>query len=406
MLRRRLAQIGLTLSFVGTVCMTVSASTRTVGKPNTSCSNAQYKSITAAVNAAAPGDLIAICPAVYPEQLIITMPLTLRGVSTDVKGNDVKRVLLQPTLRNVRGLTVEAVITVMNTSGVTIENLAIDASKNSASGCTPSLAAVHYFNASGLVANSALFGAQMATPQNCSGVFPDNGFGVLVDSTGSGPFQVSVENNSIHDFTQGGVQATSPGVTVQIEGNRISGVGPSIPDQFGVFIANGAVGRINRNIVTEGPCGKLLQTDCLLRRSEGIVLSGVGDGTVVDHNVISDTQSGIEIMSGNHAQITNNLISNIDLFDGIDIGLITNSLIDGNTIFNATPIANQSCGIYEISGAGIVGNTISHTTVNDAYCGVTYVTADQVAPGNYYNTLYTTLNGDLFSNGFPPPLEP
>ncbi len=105
--------------------------------PNTSCPNAQYKSITAAVNAAAPGDVIAICPAVYPEKLIITMPLTLRGVSTDVKGNDVKRVLLQPTLRKVRGLPVEAVITVMNTGGVTIENLAIDASKNSANGCTP-----------------------------------------------------------------------------------------------------------------------------------------------------------------------------------------------------------------------------------------------------------------------------
>jgi nitrous oxidase accessory protein NosD len=358
------------------------------------------------VNAATPGDVIAICPALYPEQLIITIPLTLRGVSTDVKGNEVKRVLLQPTLRNVRGLPVQAVITVMNTVGVTIENLAIDASKNSASGCNPSLAAVHYFNASGSVVNNSLFGAQLATPQDCYGVFPDNGFGVLVDSTASGPFQVSVENNSIHDFNQGGVQATNAGVTVQVEGNRISGVGPSIPDQFGVFIANGAVGLISRNLITEGPCGKLSQTDCLLARSEGITLSAVGDGTVVDHNIISDTQSGIEIMSGNHARITNNLISNIDLFDGIDIGLITNSLIDGNTIFNVTPIANQSCGIYEISGAGIVGNTISNTTVNDAYCGVTYVTADQLGPGNYYNTLYTTLNGDLFPNGFPPPLEP
>lgn len=404
MLRNRPTQIGLVLSFVGTVCMTVSGSTRTVGKPNTSCPNAQYKSIAAAVNAAAPGDVIAICPAVYPEQLIITIPLTLRGVSTDVNGNDVKRVLLQPTLRNVHGLAVEAVITVMNTGGVTIENLAIDASKNSASGCNPTLADIHYFNASGVVANSAIFGAELA-PQNCGEIFPDNGFGVLVDSSRSGPFRVSVEHNSIHDFTQGGVQATNTGVLVEVEGNRISGVGPSIPDQFGVSISNGAVGQINGNFITLGSCRKLSYTACLLARSIGITLSAIVDGSVVDHNVISDAQSGIEI-SGNNVRVTNNLISNIDLFDGIDLGLVSNSLIDGNTIFNVTPLTNQSCGIYEISGAGIVGNTISNTTVNDAYCGVLYITVDQVGPGNYYNTLYTTLNGDLLQSGLPPPSEP
>jgi hypothetical protein len=404
MLRSRFTQIGLALSFVGTVCMTVSGSTRTVGKPNTSCPNAQYKSIAAAVNAAAPGDVIAICPAVYPEQLIITMPLTLRGVSTDVKGNDVKRVLLQPTFRNVHGLAVEAAITVMNTGGVTIENLAIDASKNSATGCNPTLADIHYFNASGVVANSALFGAELA-PQNCGEIFPDNGFGVLVDSSRPGPFRVAIEHNSIHDFTQGGVQATNTGVLVEVEGNRISGVGPSIPDQFGVSISNGAVGQIKGNFITLGSCRKLSYTACLLAGSVGITLSAIVDGSVVDHNVISDAQSGIEI-SGNNVRVTNNLISNIDLFDGIDLGLLSNSLIDSNTIFNVTPLTNQSCGIYEISGAGIVGNTISNTTVNDAYCGVLYITVDQVGPGNYYNTLYTTLNGDLLQSGLPPPSEP
>jgi len=404
MLRKLLTPVGLTLLFSGIVCVTVSASTLTVGKPNTSCPNAQYTSITAAMNAAAPGDVIAICPATYPEQLIITIPLTLQGVSTDVNGNDVNRVLLQPVLQDVGGLPVEAVITVMNTGGVTIENLAIDASKNSASGCNPSLADIHYFNASGVVANNALFGAELA-PQNCGEIFPDNGFGVLVDSSRPGPFRVSVEHNSIRDFTQGGVQATNTGVLVEVEGNRISGVGPSIPDQFGVSISNGAAGRVNGNFITLGSCRKMSYTACLRAGSVGITLDDIVDGSVVDHNVISDAQSGIEI-SGNNVRVTNNLISNIDLFDGIDLGLVSNSLIDGNTIFNVTPLTNESCGIYEISGAGIVGNTISNTTVNDAYCGVLYITVDQVGPGNYYNTLYTTLNGDLLQSGFPPSSEP
>jgi hypothetical protein len=195
------------------------------------------------------------------------------------------------------------------------------------------------------------------------------------------------------------------GVLVEVEGNHISGVGPRLPHQFGVAVSNGAAGQIKGNFVTLGSCRKLSYTACLLAGSVGITLSAIVDGSVVDHNVISDAQSGIEI-SGNNIQVTNNLISNIDLFDGIDLGLVSDSLIDGNTIFNVTPLTNESCGIYEISGAGIVGNTISNTTVNDAYCGVLYITVDQVGRGNYYNTLYTTLNGDLLQSGFPPPSEP
>ncbi|HXW91084.1 MAG TPA: hypothetical protein VEK33_11105, partial [Terriglobales bacterium] len=166
MLRKLLTHIGLAVLFIGTVCATSSAGTRIVGKPNTSCPNAQYTTITAAVNVAAAGDVIEICPALYAEQLIITKPLTLRGISVDdtelTPPVTVKRVLVQPSpLQDLEGLPVEAVITVMNTSGVTIENLAIDASNNSVSGCTPQLADVHFFNASGSVANSALSGAQL-----------------------------------------------------------------------------------------------------------------------------------------------------------------------------------------------------------------------------------------------------
>jgi nitrous oxidase accessory protein NosD len=398
--------IGLTLVFLGTVCVTGSAWTRTVGKET--CPKAQYATITAAVNAAAPGDIIDICPDLYTEQLIITKPLTLRGVSVDVNGNNVKRVLLQPVLQDVDGLPVEAVITVMNTWGVTIENLAIDASKNSVHGCTPQLADIHFYNASGRVANNALFGAQLANPQSCVALFPGNGFGVLVDSNKPGPFHVSVEHNSIHDFRKDGVQAVNAGVTVEVEGNSISGIGPSIPLQFGVFIVNGAVGLVKGNVITEGLCGTLSPTDCGNARSEGVTLRKVGNGTVVNNNVINNAQSGIFMNGGNKARITDNLISKIEIFDGIDIQFFTNSLIDDNTIFNAAPIDNdhESCGVFEFSGTGDAGNTISHTTVNDAYCGVFYVTADHVGPGNYNNTLYTTLNGDLFPTAFPPPREP
>lgn len=159
-------------------------------------------------------------------------------------------------------------------------------------------------------------------------------------------------------------------------------------------------------MITEGLCGALtINPDCINLRSEGVTLRSVGAGTVVNGNYISDAQSGIFMNGLTQAKITNNVISNIQGLDGMDLEGVTNSLIQGNTVFNANPVSNQSCGIWENSNTGIAGNTIEDNTVNDAYCGVAYVTADRVVSGTYFNTLYTTFNTDLNPNG-PPPTEP
>lgn len=128
--------------------------------------------------------------------------------------------LIQPSsLDVVDGLGFVAVITVLNTSGVSIENLAVDASKSGVSGCTPGLADIHFHNASGTVEGNAIFGAQLSNPLGCTTNLPfGNGFGVLVQDAG---------------------------VKADIEANVITGVGPSGGVfQFGVFIANGAVGQV------------------------------------------------------------------------------------------------------------------------------------------------------------------
>lgn len=392
-----------------------SAATLMVGKSTAGCPTAQYANITAAVNAAAPGDQIDICPALYPEQLVITKPLTLRGVN--VQGID--RVLLQPSsLKAVGSLPFQAVVTVMNTRGVVIQNLAIDAGNNTVSGCNIALAGIHFYNASGTVDNNAVFGAQLANPQSCTSLLFGNGFGVQVDASQSEPQNVSIKNNSIHDFTSKGILVVGSGITAEIAGNSVSGKGPSVGVlQFGIFIANGAVGLVRSNVITEGNCGTLSNSDCFNVRSEGVTLRAVGDGTVIDRNIISNAQSGIFINGANRAQVSGNLITNIDALSGIDIqgsasGFFTNSLIDGNTISNVGPI-NQNCSvneeccaINEYFGTGVSGNTIRNTIVNDAYCGVAHVAADHVESLTTYNTLYRELNSDLYPDSFPPATEP
>src|SRR5215469_2472603 len=151
---RTLIRFGLALLFAAAFAATSSAKTLMVGQPGTPCPNAQYTTITDAVNAASPGDVVAICPATYPEQLVISKPLTLRGLTV----NGVGRVLLQPALvPNFGGLPFEAVIAVTSTHDVTIENLAIDACNNTVVGCAgPALAGIHYYNSSGKVENNAI----------------------------------------------------------------------------------------------------------------------------------------------------------------------------------------------------------------------------------------------------------
>jgi hypothetical protein len=72
-----------------------------------------------------------------------------------------------------------------------------------------------------------------------------------------------------------------------------------------------------------------------------------------------------------------------------------------------TASANETgCGISEAAGTGVSHNLIVDNTINDAYCGVSYVTSDNPFTGFYFNTLYNTLNVDQYPNGFPPPVEP
>jgi hypothetical protein len=416
--KRTMKLIGMTLLSLGIYCPIASGKTLLVGKPNTPCPNPNYNTIAAAINAASPGDVIEVCPALYPEQLVITQPLTLRGISQ----NGIPRVLIQPAqLQPVANMPFTAVITIMNASDVTIQNVAIDASNNTIAGCSVALAGIHFYNASGTVDGDAISGTQLSNPLSCTKLFPGNGFGVQIDQdvNWTARLSVAVRNTSIHDFSRNGILAVGANENVDIEGNSIVGVGPSTGvNQFGVFLASGASGRISGNYITQGPCGTIPILDCYNVRSEGVVLRSSGDGTVIDGNTISNVQSGIfvngftDTATITHVRVTNNVITNVDALSGIHIQGVASGLFSGNRIFHVGPFTTdtsddeEGCGINDVSGTASLANTITGNWINDAYCGVGYVTGDQVQGNVFLNTLYEALNGDNYPDGFPPPVEP
>lgn len=394
--------VGSTASWAGTIV---------VGAPNTPCPGANVTTIGAAVAIAQAGDTIEICPAVYTEQVVISKPVTLVGIAWSGVG----RALIQPTSLTANSLGFISVITVANTSGVTISNLAVDASSNAVTGCTVALSGIHFYNAAGTVQNSSISGTQISTPLSCTTLFPGNGAGVQADqSAGStSALSVSVMGNSIHDFGRNGILINGAGENATISGNSITGIGPSLGvNQFGVFLANGATGQITGNNMTEGNCGTVPFATCVTNRSEGVVLRSVGSGVVIANNVINNVQAGIFVNGAPSPQVTGNIISNVDAYDGIHIQGSVGGLYSGNQVFRVGPLTvdsanNESgCGINDVSGTGSSANTIQLNWVNDAYCGIGYVTSDILNPNYLSNTLYTTLNGDNYPDTFPAPVEP
>lgn len=382
-----------------------------VGAPNTPCPNAAYSTISSAIAAALPGDVIEICPALYPEQLTITMPLTLRGLQE----NGVGRVLVQPTTLTANADGFIAVISVINTWNVTISNLAIDASYNTVSACTPALAGIHFYNASGTVESAAISGTGLSTQTDCTALFPGNGFGVEADQTtgATGPFTVTVGNSSMHDFGRDAILVNGAAERANISGNFITGIGPSTGvNQFGVFLAEGATGQVNGNYITQGNCGSISISTCVGLRSEGVVLRAVGDGVVVANNVISNVQAGVFVNGATKPQVIGNTVSSVDAFNGIHIQGSVSGFYTGNRVTHVGPFTTATsddeagCGLNDISGTGSSGNNILANWINDAYCGVGYVSTDHVDANMFLNVLYLTLNGDNYPVAFPPPTEP
>ena len=410
--KRRIQWFAITLAALTVCCPAAWSKTLTVGKPNTPCPSADYSTITDAINAAQSSDVIKICPALYPEQLLITKPLTLAGIS--VEGVD--RVLIQPTsLIPLGGLGSIAVISVVNTSNVTISNLAIDAGNNTVSGCSVSLAGIHFYNASGVVDGDAIFGARLSNPLSCTVLFPGNGFGVQADQSAGllTSFKITVQNSSIHDFGRNGILVTGSSEKADINGNSITGIGPIAGvNQFGVFLANGATGRVTGNNITQASCRAIPILNCFALRSEGVVLRAVGDGVRVAGNVINNVQAGVFVNGATNVQVMDNVISNVDALNAIHIQQSVSGSFVGNRIFHVGPITMDAsateagCGLNDLSGVGNSGNHIIANSVNDAYCGVAYVTGDRVEANVFMNTLYETLNGDDYPSAFPPALEP
>ncbi len=338
-----------------------------VGQNSVLCPGAQFAKIQDAVNAASAGDSIQICPGTYIEQVSISKPLQLNGNNGAIlRPSNV----VANTTGVASGQAIAAIILVQDTTGVTIRNVIIDGTTNGIGECAPDLIGVFYRNASGELSHVAVRDVKLNSALNgCQ-----SGSAILVQSANGVNSVVAIEESSIHDYQKNGITANEVGTQVTIEGNVVTGLGPTTgATQNGIQIGFGAAGSVRHNTVANhiwSPCVSLEACDF---KSDDILVFQ-SNGVSVDHNAIGVSQTGIAIV-GDQGQVFDNEVFDSQIFGGVELignentaerNRVTHSdqagvLIAGNENIVQQNIINESAfGVLKLAGS--VGNVIMNNS--------------------------------------------
>jgi hypothetical protein len=300
------------------------------------------------VAAAVSGGTVLVCPGTYPEQVVITQPLTLRGLTLGVFGNQPVITVPVGGLVEQLGMAVQLEVTIVSGSGlVNINELVIDGT-GAETGAVP-LLGMYYTNASGTVTNLTV------RNQNPGGGIEFAGSDDYLDT-------VALNNSTVENFSGWGIEVASMG-SANFVGNLTSNsISSAMPNAVGIYY-NFSDGTAQRNTITltgggEYSAGLLLgicfanmtaRYNTVSGATTGISSSGSSyfANMTIAHNTLINNAVGIGISTSNDdgAPIINsNSITNSSVA-GIDLGCNAYSTIEGNTFFGApVGIANKALG--------------------------------------------------------------
>ena len=224
------------------------ATTNTVVVGPSTCQpkHVHFSTIQSAVSSVPAGSSVLVCPGIYPEQVVITQPLSLTGV-TDGTGNAAV-ITVPPGGLVANGIhsslgPVAVQLLVENTVLVTVGNLTID---GSGAGCVPGASRVfgieYYFVGTPVDGTSAgkiqnvVVRNELDTCTLTDGVEVDNSYMTItnnevhdIDITpiGSTGGQVNISNNNIQNALNGIVVSASTAANI-VSSNTVSNLGPSV----------------------------------------------------------------------------------------------------------------------------------------------------------------------------------
>ena len=327
-----------------------------------------FPTIQSAVNAVPTGSVVEVCPGTYPEQVVISEPLTLNGVTDGTGDAAVITVpaggLVPNATSTLVGGPVAAQLLVANTVEVTVQNITID---GTGGGCPVGATRVFGIEfdfvgqpvdvfAGGKIANNVVRNELNTCGMRTDGIEVDNSYVTItgngvhdIEITPIGTYlgQASITNNTTQNALNGIVPLGGSAINV-VSGNTISNLMPNFGfQQTGIWV-DGGVASVSKNTVSSGPGGI------------GIYLPFTSTGTKVTGNVVSAVGYGVELFGSAGTTVQTNTFSN-----------------------------SSSDGILDLNSAG--GNIITKNIVNEASFGIFELStgSDTLTPNTFYNVVVT-----------------
>jgi parallel beta-helix repeat protein len=383
-----LAVASPTAAFAGTARFV--ATTGSDAANSCTAANNPCRTVAHAVSVATSGNTISIAGGTYAEQVHIDRSLRVVGAGMDTT------VILQPPVMSLNATGQNAVITIDNAAGVTMNSLTvagtgvgscgppagIDEGVAVQGGATLILSGAAVRNIGDPLTNGCQFGdaISIGKPAGCStAICLSNGVG-----------HATISSVQVTAYQKDGVAVRHAGSTLTLSGSTIADPPSPIIASNGVEVLDGALATVSGNRVTGNECNNpapVCGPDFVNNfQASGILVFDAAAGTVIKGNTVTANDLGIYAINESPAAITisgNTVNGNRDENIFIDAGT-TRAKVTGNS-------ANGANYGVVLAGPGSSGNTF---TGNTAHGNATFDMLDQNAGGN-------TLTGNSCATASP-----
>jgi hypothetical protein len=353
--------------------------------PTSLCTNNKsgysiYITIQDAVTQVPAGSTINVCPGTYPEQVVISQPVTLRGVNY---GGQSQVVIAMPST----GLTPTSSIYFDNgvaaqvqvTAGpVNISNITVDGTAES-SNCPANF----YFGIFYSSGSSGTVNDVEARSQNCSPL----GIGIGAENGAGAAESVTIENSVTAVSSYVGIYACSEEspstLSASIKSNNITG------SEFGMFLpCRGVTGSISGNLLNlvESSAGIYTFSPATV---SGNTIIGPANGMGISVNAVTDISNNTiqGALWGVYFYAAGTITSN-HILNSVGYGVYFGSGVTGATVKSNTITGNPVGIEFNCNAATVSGNTI-----NGATTGLDDVPASFKGVNTFDNVATTTTSG-------------
>jgi parallel beta-helix repeat protein len=322
--------------------------------------NANFTTITAALNAANPGDEIDVYKGTYTEQVTVAK----NGIKLVAKPSNGSDVMIKSPATVAAVATIGAALVDITATNVKVTGFSIDSTTDTDGNVFVDVRVSN--GGSATISNNTVVGpTSPGDPQFGIGI--QVGTSRLTGTAGAGTAKVT--GNNVSNYFGAGILVDGAGGSATVKNNTVTGRGAANGGiaQYGVQVSRGATSRVEGNTITanangnnsggiyffqDGGTNSVAARNTVSGNDIGIWLdtSSATCGhaiEVVNNDVTGNTgYAGVFVQNTNGVEVENNSVFNNSTFNGIALNGSSSVEVENNSVHN-NPNAD---GIYVLNG--------------------------------------------------------